>query len=92
MADLSLHDLSKKMAKLDFAMMATRSPNGTMTARPMSNNGDVEYRGDSYFFAYQDSRKIADLQADPHVTSAIPVPWACSAVHRCSSLSMGLLR
>lgn len=61
MSDLSLHDLSKKMAKLDFTMMATRSPNGTLTARPMSNNGDVEYQGDSYFFAYQNSRKITDL-------------------------------
>ncbi|WP_242120381.1 pyridoxamine 5'-phosphate oxidase family protein [Sphingomonas lacusdianchii] len=67
MSNLSLHDLSKKMAKLDFTMMGTRSSNGTMTARPMSNNGDVEYRGDSYFFAYEDSRKISDLRADPHV-------------------------
>jgi general stress protein 26 len=68
MSDLSLHDLSKKMAKLDFTMMATRSPDGTMTARPMSNNGDVEHHGDSYFFAYQTSRKVADLRADPQVT------------------------
>ncbi|MEI5688690.1 MULTISPECIES: pyridoxamine 5'-phosphate oxidase family protein [Sphingomonas] len=68
MSKLSLHDLSKKMAKLDYTMMATRSSDGTMTARPMSNNGDVEYEGDSYFFAYQNSRKIADLRADPHVT------------------------
>lgn len=67
MSDLSLHDLSKKMAKLDFTMMATRSSDGALTARPMSNNGDVEYRGDSYFFAYQNSRKIVDLRADPHV-------------------------
>lgn len=68
MSDLSLHDLSKKMAKLDFTMMATRSSDGTMTARPMSNNGDVEYRGDSYFFAYDSSRKVADLRADTQVT------------------------
>jgi general stress protein 26 len=68
MSDLSLHDLSKKLAKLDFAMFATRSPNGSMTARPMSNNGDVEYQGNSYFFAYRNSRKIADLRADPQVT------------------------
>lgn len=67
MSNLSLHDLSKKMVKLDFTMMGTRSSNGTMTARPMSNNGDVEYRGDSYFFAYENSRKIGDLRADPHV-------------------------
>lgn len=68
MADLTLPDLSKKMAKLDFAMMATRGAGGTLTARPMSNNGEVEYEGTSYFFAYQDSRKVAELHADPQVT------------------------
>ena len=68
MSNLSLKDLSKKMAKLDFAMMTTRSPDGVLTSRPMSNNGDVEYAGDSYFFAYQASRKITELRADPHVS------------------------
>lgn len=68
MSDLSLAYLSKKMAKLDFAMMATRSADGVLTARPMSNNGDVAYEGDSYFFSYADSRKIADLHTDPQVT------------------------
>jgi general stress protein 26 len=68
MTDLTLHDLSKKMARLDFTMMATRSADGTITARPMSNNGDVAYHGDSYFFAYRDSRKVADLRADPRTT------------------------
>ncbi|HXH15923.1 MAG TPA: pyridoxamine 5'-phosphate oxidase family protein [Sphingomonas sp.] len=68
MSNLSLQDLSKKMAKLDFAMMTTRSSNGVLTSRPMSNNGDVEYAGDSYFFAYKASRKITELQADPHVS------------------------
>lgn len=67
MAELDLHTLSKKMAKLDFAMLATRAADGGMTSRPMSNNGDVEYRGDSYFFAYRASRKIADITAHPQV-------------------------
>jgi len=68
MAELTLHELSRKMAKLDFAMLATRSPAGALTARPMSNNGDVEYQGDSYFFAYSDSRKISEIRGDPSVT------------------------
>jgi general stress protein 26 len=68
MTERTLADLSKKMAKLDFAMLATRSTDGGITARPMSNNGDVEYRGDSHFFAYADSRKVAEIAADPHVT------------------------
>jgi general stress protein 26 len=68
MAELTLHELSRKMAKLDFAMLGTRSAAGTLTARPMSNNGDVEYQGDSYFFAYADSRKVGDIRADATVT------------------------
>lgn len=67
MAELTLEDLSKKMAKLDFAMLATRSADGALSARPMSNNGDVAYRGDSYFFAYRDSRKVADIERDAAV-------------------------
>ena len=68
MAELTLADLSKKMAKLDFAMLATQSADGGTTARPMSNNGDVEYQGDSYFFSYADSREVAEIKANPRVT------------------------
>lgn len=67
MADLSLHDLARKMAKLDFAMLVTQTADGGSTARPMSNNGDVDYTGDSYFFAYRDSRKIAEIERQPKV-------------------------
>lgn len=67
MAELTLHDLAKKMAKLDFAMLTTVAADGTATARPMSNNGDVDYDGDSYFFAYHDSRKVAEIAAHPQV-------------------------
>ncbi|MGV8938057.1 MAG: pyridoxamine 5'-phosphate oxidase family protein [Allorhizobium sp.] len=68
MSDLTLHDISKKMAKLDFAMLNTSSRDGGLTSRPMSNNGDVEYDGDSYFFAYEQSRKIAEIRADSKVS------------------------
>ena len=68
MSELSMHDLSKRMAKLDFAMFTTQSLDGGSTARPMSNNGDVEYKGDSYFFAYNSSRKIAEIRADAAVS------------------------
>jgi general stress protein 26 len=33
----------------------------------MSNNGDVDYDGDSYFFTTEDARMVADIEADPHV-------------------------
>ena len=67
MSELTLPDLSKKMAKLDFAMLTTISLEGGVSARPMSNNGDVDYDGDSYFFAYTQSRKILEIRADNEV-------------------------
>ena len=36
------------MKKLDFCLMTTRSADG-MRARPMSNNGEVEFDGDVWF-------------------------------------------
>jgi general stress protein 26 len=67
MSELTLRELAKKMAKLDFAMFSTVSFDGGLTARPMSNNGDVEYEGDSYFFAYLESRKVGEIRANNHV-------------------------
>nr|WP_281375422.1 pyridoxamine 5'-phosphate oxidase family protein [Sphingomonas jinjuensis] len=64
---MTLHELSTRMANLDFAMLATHSSDRAMTARPMSNNSDVDYAGDSYFFAYDDSRKVADIRRQPEV-------------------------
>jgi general stress protein 26 len=68
MSDLTMKDLPKKMAKMDFAMMSTASIGGGLTSRPMSNNGDVEYDGDSYFFAYEQSRKVKELRANNEVS------------------------
>lgn len=67
MADLTLQDISKKMAEIDFAMLSTRSEGGLFAARPMSNNGDVEYDGDSFFFAYNDTRTVGDISKDKNV-------------------------
>ena len=68
MSELTLRDLSKKMAKLDYTMMTTQCREGGTTSRPMSNNGDVEYDGDSYFFAYDDSRKVLEVGSDPKIS------------------------
>ncbi len=68
MSDLTLADLAKKMAKLDFATLNTVSSDGALSGRPMSNNGDVDYQGDSYFFAYSASRKVAEIRANARVS------------------------
>jgi general stress protein 26 len=55
------------LAKLDICSFATQAEDGTLHGRPMSNNGEVEWDGDSWFFAAADSRKVAEIAADPHV-------------------------
>ena len=65
MADLSLKDVADKMRDIDFTFLSTRTDGGAIAARPMSNNRQVEYDGDSYFFALADTRTITDIARDP---------------------------
>ena len=67
MSERSLADLAEKMRDIDFAMLATHTAGGAIGARPMSNNRQVDYDGDSYYFAYEDALMIADIQANPRV-------------------------
>ncbi|MGH8044433.1 MAG: pyridoxamine 5'-phosphate oxidase family protein, partial [Stenotrophomonas sp.] len=67
MTTLTLHDLAKKMAGIDFAMLQTFAPNHEIAGRPMSNNGDVDYDGDSWFFALDSTDMVRELQAEPNV-------------------------
>ncbi len=63
----TLEQLAEMMKDVDFAMLSTHSEGGTIAARPMSNNREVEYDGDNWFFACEDTRLIADLRANPRV-------------------------
>lgn len=67
MADMTLKDISDAMADIDFCMLSTRTESGDIAARPMSNNGDVAYEGDSYFFTYEEARTVSDIERDPKV-------------------------
>ena len=67
MATLTLAGIARHMRKLDICMMVTLSARGVFNSRPMSNNGDVTYKGDSYFFSYEGSQKIKDIEASPQV-------------------------
>ena len=71
---LTLPELAHKMKKIDFCMMLTKSDFGAIVSRPMSNNGDVDYDGDSYFFSYTDTRKVRALTADPTVSLTFTAP------------------
>ena len=64
---------TRKIAELikdiDVCMLVTRA-DGSLRGRPMSNNGNVEYDGDSWFFSYRDTPKVEEIEADPHVALA----------------------
>lgn len=64
---LILKELSKKMRSIDFTMLTTRTASGALTARPMSNNGEVDYDGDSWFFTTEDAAMVAEITADPNI-------------------------
>lgn len=67
MAQKTLKYISTKMKNIDLCMLATKSNRGAIAARPMSNNGDVKYDGNSYFFSFEDSQKVKDIKQDPAV-------------------------
>jgi len=68
MSSKTLEDIAAKIKKIDFCMMSTHGSTGAINNRPMSNNGDVEYDGDSWFFSFKDTLKVADIGRDPQVT------------------------
>jgi general stress protein 26 len=68
MAAMTLEELSNKMRKIDFCMLSTRETAGGVSSRPMSNNGDVEYDGDSWFFSFEQTRKVKAIAEDPEVS------------------------
>jgi len=67
-ASATMTDIAKKMAKLDICMFNTYGPGGAMESRPMSNNGDVEYDGNSYFFTWHDSGVATEIDANKEVS------------------------
>ena len=67
MAELTLEDISERMRDIDFVMLSTRTSQGAIAARPMSNNRQVEYEGDNYFFTCQDTGTVRDITGDPNV-------------------------
>ena len=65
--EMSLKDLAEKIGDIDFTMLSTRAEGGEIAARPMSNNGDVEYDGDSWFFTWEESRLVDDIKREPRI-------------------------
>ena len=64
---LTLKHIADKMQGIDIAILSTHSSDGRIACRPMSNNGDVEYDGTSFFFSYEQASCISDIERDPNV-------------------------
>ncbi|MCV9962468.1 pyridoxamine 5'-phosphate oxidase family protein [Pararhizobium sp. BT-229] len=67
MSDRSLSEVAQKMHDIDIAMLSTHTQGGAIAGRPMSNNGDVDYDGDSYYFTWEKSRMVDDIKRNPKV-------------------------
>ena len=67
MPDRTLADIAGKMRDMGFCMLSTRTDGGAIASRPMSNNGEVDYDGDSWFFTCDDAHMVDEIAADPRV-------------------------
>ncbi|MEO5588363.1 MAG: pyridoxamine 5'-phosphate oxidase family protein [Gemmatimonadaceae bacterium] len=66
--------IATMMRKLDLCMLTTRAGTGALHTRPMSNNGEVEFDGDVWFFSNADTRKVTEIEADPGVIVSYSAP------------------
>jgi general stress protein 26 len=70
MPSKTLKDLAEHMRGIDIAMLSTITEGGYIAGRPMSNNGEVEYDGTSYYFTDEDTRTVGDIRREPKVALA----------------------
>lgn len=62
-------EVADLIREIDICMLVTRT-DGSVRGRPMSNNGEVEYDGDTWFFSARDSGKVDEIKSDPRVELA----------------------
>lgn len=58
----SMKHIAKLMKNVDIGVLTTQTARGALSSRPMSNNGKVDYDGDSYYFTWEESRTVNDLR------------------------------
>ena len=62
-----LAHIAKAMKDIDFVMLGTHTKDGQIGHRPMSNNREVDYDGDSYYFTWEDCLMVEDIKRNPKV-------------------------
>jgi general stress protein 26 len=65
--------IAAMMREIDLCMLTTHDGDALHT-RPMSNNGEVEFDGDLWFFSDRDSRKVKEIARDPRVLVSFAEP------------------
>ena len=68
--NVGIEDIASKMRKLDICSFTTVTENGGLATRPMSNNGDVAYDGNSWFFTNENTRLVSDIEGNAAVSLA----------------------
>lgn len=63
----TLSEIAEKMRDIDFCMLNTHADTGGIAARPMSNNREVAYDGESWFFTDESALMVPEIEADPAV-------------------------
>jgi general stress protein 26 len=63
----TLSDISAAMRDIDFCTLSARTADGAIGARPMSNNREVDFTGDAWFFSADGTRMIQDIARDGKV-------------------------
>ena len=80
MSDQSHDDAVKKLGKLiadvQFAMMTTAEPDGSLRSRPMATHTDhnAEFDGTLWFFTKGESPKVDEVKQDQHVNLSFSSP------------------
>lgn len=63
----TLSDISEAMRDIDFCVLSARTADGSIGARPMSNNREVDFSGDAWFFSFDSARMIDDIARDGRI-------------------------
>lgn len=59
--------IAKAMKDIDFVMLGTHTKGGEIGHRPMSNNREVDYDGDSYYFTWEDCLMVEDIKRNSKI-------------------------
>ncbi|HEX8686360.1 MAG TPA: pyridoxamine 5'-phosphate oxidase family protein, partial [Pyrinomonadaceae bacterium] len=65
-----LSKLREIVKAVDICMLTTVGDGGELHSRPMSNNREIEFDGDLWFFTYGSSHKVDEVGRVPKVNAS----------------------